>query len=368
MNASITKRPRVLMVTTRFPPYTGGIETHVREVAPRLARLGFAIDVLTTDTSGEQPRRELVDGVEVMRIAAYPRARDYYFAPGILHHLRAGRYDLVHLQGYHSLVAPLTMLAAIRARTPYVVSFHSGGHSARLRRAIRGVQRLALRSGFMSAARLIAVSQFELDLFRRSLRLRSSRFALIRNGCRMPPPSTAPDPKAPLVLSVGRLERYKGHHRLVNAWPLVLQDRPSARLGILGVGPYEEELRRQVEALGLTGRVEIASVPAGNPQAMSDALGKANLVALLSDYEAHPVAIVEALAVGRPVLVTESSGLREIVAAGLAHGIPDAADSAQVAQAILQQLRSPLAVDTTALPTWDDCASQLHDLYSAVLQ
>lgn len=361
-------RRRVLMVTARFPPDSGGIETHVREVAPRLARRGWDVEVLTTDRTGELPERELVEGVPVVRIPAYPRDRDYYFAPGISRHIQAGRYDLVHMQGYHTLLAPLTMLAAHRARTPYVVSFHSGGHSARLRRAIRGVQRLALRPGFVSAARLIAVSRFELDLFRRSLRLAPSRFALIRNGCEMPPPSTAPDLDLPLVLSVGRLERYKGHHRLVAAWPLVLEERPAARLRILGVGPYEGELRRQIAALGLAGQVEITSVPPGDPQAMSDALGSANLVALLSDYEAHPVTVVEALAVGRPVLVTESSGLRELVAAGLALGVPFGAGSEQVARAVLQQLRDPLAVDAGSLPTWDDCAGQLHDLYCSVLQ
>ena len=367
MNASSASSPRVLMVTARFPPLSGGIETHVKEVAPRLARLGLQVEVLTTDLSGEQPRRELVDGVEVVRIPAYPRGRDYYFAPGILPHIRAGRYDLVHLQGYHNLVAPLTMFAAWRARTPYVVSFHSGGHSARLRRMVRGLQRLALRPGFTTAARLVAVSEFELDLFRRSLGLRRSRFALIRNGCRMPPPATAPDPNRPLVLSVGRLERYKGHHRLVAAWPFVLERRPTAHLRILGVGPYEADLRRQVVELGLSGQVEITSIPAGNPQAMSDALGQANLVALLSDYEAHPVAVVEALAVERPVLVTESSGLREIVTAGLARGIPPDAGSEEIARAVLQQVETPLVVSTAALPTWDDCALRLHDLYRSVL-
>jgi glycosyltransferase involved in cell wall biosynthesis len=362
-----TSRLRVLMVTARFPPYSGGIETHVREVAPRLAGLGIDVEVLTTDPSGELPSRERIDGVEVVRIPAYPRDRDYYFAPAIPRHLRSGRYDLVHLQGYHTLVAPLTMYAARRARTPYVVSFHSGGHTARLRRMARGLQRMALRPGFRSAARLVAVSQFELDLFRRSLRLRPSRFVLIRNGCRMPPPSTAPDPRVPLVLSVGRLERYKGHHRLVAAWPHVMEQRPSAQLRILGVGRYEAELHRQVEALGLSASVEIGSIPPGDPQAMSDAMGGANLVALLSDYEAHPLAVVEALAVGRPVLVSESSGLREIVAAGLARGVPDAAAPDEVARAILRQLDEPLVVSAAALPTWDDCAAQLHDLYRSVL-
>ena len=356
------------MVTARFPPYSGGIETHVREVAPLLVRRGVEVVVLTTDHSGELPKREAVQGVEIVRVPAYPRDRDYHFAPAILSHVRAERYDLVHLQGYHNLVAPLTMIAARRARIPFVISFHSGGHSSRIRRSLRGVQRLALRPGFMSAARLIAVSQFELDLFSRSLRLARSRFVLIRNGCRMPLPSTTPDPRVPLVLSVGRLEHYKGHHRLIGAWPYVLERRPEARLSILGVGPFEGVLRRQVRDSGLSASIEIASIPAGNPQAMADALGRAHVVALLSDYEAHPVAITEALAVGRPVLVSRTSGLNEIVDSGLARGVSSGAGNEEIGRAILQQLDDPLRVDATALSTWDDAASQLYDLYLSVLQ
>lgn len=358
---------RLLMVSARFPPFTGGVETHVREVAPRIARLGVDVVVLTSDPSGQLPQGEVVDGVQVVRIAGYPRRRDYYFAPGILQHLRSNRYDLVHLQGYHTLVAPLTMFAARRARTPYVVSFHSGGHSARFRRMARSVQRLALNPGFRGASRLIAVSRFELDLFRRSQHVASSRYALIRNGSTMPRPSTVADEEAPLVLSVGRLERYKGHHRLISAWPYVLERRPTARLRILGVGAYEPELRRQVSALGLDGSVEISSIPADNPQAMADAYGQAHVVALLSEYEAHPVAVVEALAVGRPVLVTESTGLAEIVSDGLARGVASDASAAEIAVGLLRQVHDPLLVDRTSLPTWDDCAAQLHDLYRSVL-
>ena len=368
MTAGGAGRRRVLMVTARFPPYSGGIETHVREVAPRLARQGVDVVVLTTDLSGELPERETVEGVEVLRVPAYPRDRDYHFAPAILSHVRPASYDLVHLQGYHNLVAPLTMIAARRARIPFVVSFHSGGHSARIRRMVRGVQRVALRPGFVSAARLVAVSQFELELFSRSLRLARSRFVLIRNGSRMPLPSTTPDPDVPLVLSVGRLEHYKGHHRLIGAWPSVLERQPGARLRILGVGPYEAELRRQVHERGMGANIEIASIPAGSPQAMADALGRAHVVALLSDYEAHPVAITEALAVGRPVLVSQTSGLNELVDAGLARGLPSNAGPEEISRGILQQLEDPLPVDTRALATWDDTASQLHDLYRSVLR
>lgn len=79
------ERPlRVLMVCPRYLPQVGGTEMHVYEVTRRLSALGsFEITVLTTDRSRRLPRREVIAGISVLRVPAWPRRRDYYFAPGL---------------------------------------------------------------------------------------------------------------------------------------------------------------------------------------------------------------------------------------------------------------------------------------------
>src|SRR5262245_54425674 len=115
---------RVLMVTPRYFPYMGGVENHVYEVARRLARDGIDITILTADPSGKLPATEQAEGVSICRVRAWPAERDYYFAPDIYRMIIKGAWDLVHVQSYHTLVAPLAMFAALRARIPYVVTFH----------------------------------------------------------------------------------------------------------------------------------------------------------------------------------------------------------------------------------------------------
>lgn len=359
--------PRLLFVSARFTPDVGGVETHVAEVAPRLADLGFDVTVLTTDRTGERPARELVQGVEVVRVAAYPRSRDYYLAPGLIGEIRRHPHDLMHLQGYHTLVAPMAMAAARSRGLPYVVSFHSGGHPSRLRNRARRLQRLLLRPGLVRARRLVAVSRFELELFRRDLRLGAARFTLVRNGSSLPAPLTTRHAGGGLVVSIGRLERYKGHRRVVEAWGAVLREMPDARLRILGGGPDEGPIRELITAAGMAERITVESIPGDDRQAIADALGEANLVVLLSDYEAHPVAVMEALAVGTPVLVARTSGLTELVEDGLASGIHPSATTPEVAAAIVRELREPRVIEAR-LPTWDDCAAQLGDLYRAILE
>ena len=52
-------------------------------------------------------RTELIDGITVTSVRAWPRGRDWYFAPGIWSHMGRAKPELIHIQSYHTLVAPL---------------------------------------------------------------------------------------------------------------------------------------------------------------------------------------------------------------------------------------------------------------------
>ncbi len=361
---------RIVMVSARYLPFAGGTETHVREVATRLARKGHSVTVLTGNPDGNLAAREILDGVQVVRLETFPKGRDWCFAPGIFKAVAEGNWDLMHVQGYHTFLAPFAMIAAIRNRMPFVVTFHSGGHSSRFRTAMRRIQHKMLAPLTSRAAQLIGVSRFEADLFSENMAIARDRFAVIPNGARLPQTSNAQRTRGgegKLIVSLGRLERYKGHHRVLAAFNVLAAKFPDLRLRLLGEGPYEASLRQQVARFGLEGRVEIGSIPAAERSAMADLLSSAALVVLLSDYEAHPVAVMEALSVKAPVLTTDTSGFQELAAEGLIRTVPLDASADLTARAMLDAMNEgPVSMETT-LPDWDDCAGQLLTVYRRVL-
>jgi len=360
---------RVLIVTPRFAPDTGGVEQHVAEVGRRLVALGCRVCVLTTDREGALPEVESIDGLTLRRVRAWPRNRDFYFAPGIFRAVAAsrGKWDIVHIQSYHTFVAPLAMLGARRATIPYVVTFHGGGHSSPARGLMRRVQWRVLAPLMRRAAALIAIARFEIELYGSAFGVSPDRFELISNGVDVPSVKKLPPPDDGLIASVGRLERYKGHQRVIAALPSVLAKRPEARLWIAGTGPFEQELRRQAEALGIAGRVEIRAVPPDERERMAQEIARAALVVLMSEYETQPLAVLEAVALGRPVLVADTSGMSELAERALAVAIPLESPPGRLAEAIVEQLESPHQPPPTRLPTWDDCAGELLHLYRRVL-
>lgn len=355
------------MVTPRYFPSVGGVETHVAQVATRVAAAGHDVTVLTTDT-GRPPTFEERDGVALRRLPAWPERRDWNISPGIYSEVRRGLWDVVHVQSYHTAVAPLAMLAAARSRIPYVVTFHGGGHSSRLRHRLRGVQLATLRPLLARAAALVAVAPFEVDLYGSRLHLPRDRFVLIPNGADLPAAGATRrgTGNGALIASVGRLERYKGHQHVLLALPHVLRRRPDARLWIGGSGPYEPVLRELAAELGVADRVDFHAVPSENRQRFADELAGTDVVVLASEFETHPVAAIEAAALGRPVVVADNSGLHDLVEQGVARAVSDERDPAELAVAILDELRQPSVPKAAELPTWDDCAARLCDLYERV--
>jgi glycosyltransferase involved in cell wall biosynthesis len=357
------------MPTPLYAPHIGGVERYVEILSRRLVARGVEVTVLTTDRTRELPPREQADGVQILRVPAWPRSRDYHFAPDVYRIVNDTTWDVVHVQSYHTLVAPLAMLAARRRALPYVLTFHGGGHSSRVRRQLRKPQWKVLRPLLARADRLVAIARFEIDLYGRMLGVPEERFALIPVGTE-PPPEVPASSLAPssgrLIASVGRLERYKGHHRLIEALPQILKSEPDARVWIAGSGPYEESLRRIAQEHRVADRVDIRSVPADDRETMARELSGTALVVLLSDHETQPLAVLEALSLRRPVLVTHNTGLAEFADRGLVRSIPTDSGPSDVATAVVEQLRDPFVPGNVDLLTWDDCAALHHELYVAI--
>jgi glycosyltransferase involved in cell wall biosynthesis len=147
------------------------------------------------------------------------------------------------------------------------------------------------------------------------------RIAVIRNALDptpfdTPAPEAAdtvralfPSPPARVVGTVGRLSPEKGFDVLIDAAALVCGARDDVGFVIYGTGPTEEKLRQQVARLGLQGRVILA----GFRQDLERVLPGLDLFVSSSHTEGLPVAVLEAMAAGLPVVATSVGGTPEVV-------------------------------------------------------
>jgi glycosyltransferase involved in cell wall biosynthesis len=161
----------------------------------------------------------------------------------------------------------------------------------------------------------------------------------------VPPPNAAArrawvdEPDALVIGYVGRFAPIKGLETLVRAFGLVTKELPEARLLLVGGGSERESLHQLTVALGLQNRV----VFAGWVEELATIYEAFDIVALTSISEGTPLAIIEAMAAGRPVVATAVGGVPDVVQDGKTGILVPAGDAGAVAGAILR-----LGADATA--------------------
>jgi len=240
---------------------------------------------------------------------------------------RADRPAAVIAHTFHASV--LAALAGTAARVPRRVAVHHVLAPFE-RGARRGVLRLLAATPLVHHH--VYVSQTTLDSYGAAARRRS---VVIRNGVDDPAPAGpwAPPrrcPGAPLVVAVGRLAPQKDHATLLAA----LEQLPDVELLVLGEGELRPALEADVAARGLAGRVTLlGNVPAEHVPA---ALAAADVVVQPSVWEAYSMVVLEAMAAGRPMVVSDIPAHREALGSHARyHPVGDAAALAAAVRALL---------------------------------
>jgi glycosyltransferase involved in cell wall biosynthesis len=121
-----------------------------------------------------------------------------------------------------------------------------------------------------------------------------------------------PTRRQPVILCLARLVPVKDHATLLRAFGLALRDHPAAELWLVGDGPLEPTIRELVEQTPAAGRVRFLP---GRPD-VRPLLEQAQLLVLSSRQEAFPNVVLEAMALGLPVVATRVGGIPEMVVHG----------------------------------------------------
>ncbi len=166
-------------------------------------------------------------------------------------------------------------------------------------------------------------------------------------------------PKSQLV-TVGRLSEQKGQLVLLHALAVLARDGVPFKLTMVGDGPLRPQLERSIRELGLEQQVELAGWMS-NAQVRA-AIGEARALVLPSFAEGLPVVLMEALALGRPVVTTYVAGIPELITDQSCGWLVPAGSVDQLANAIRQCLDAPDSLIQTMGASGRQRVLEQHDI------
>lgn len=143
------------------------------------------------------------------------------------------------------------------------------------------------------------------------------------------------------IVTCGRLEKQKRFDLLIAAFDQLCDEFPEYKLEIYGVGALQEQLQAQIDSLGRQDKIQLM----GRCEDVPNTIKSASLFALSSDYEGLPNALMEAMALGLPVVSTDcgGGGARALIKHGVDGLIVPCGDVGALANAMRQSLADPEA-------------------------
>jgi glycosyltransferase involved in cell wall biosynthesis len=203
---------------------------------------------------------------------------------------------------------------------------------------------LALDQKVAHASFAVAISEFaRAQILRRARHADWARVHVVRCGVDESFLETSPDGLDPVarLVSVGRLAEQKGVPVLFDAAARLASAGIDFELTLVGDGPMRRELEASAARLGLGERVTFAGwLGAGEVRAL---VARSRALVLASFAEGLPIVIMEALALGRPVVATDVGAVAELVETGATGWLVPAGSATALADAMRAALEAPRA-------------------------
>jgi glycosyltransferase involved in cell wall biosynthesis len=351
---------RICMLIWHFYPAVGGAEQQCLRLSKDLAKRGVPVMVVTKRLPGA-PASEVLDGIEIHRVPSLSRLRArtqaafgrgaggvlskvrnllterlprYAFMAGAywrMYRLR-DRFDIVHVHEGHWAASVGARFAARNGKKSLVKEASSGAY-LRLNFSTQLWPEQTRRADvFIAISRRIAA-----DL--REAGVDGERIRVIPNGVPLPERVwSGPAAGPPGVLFVGNLSQqpYKGIDVLLRAWSLIGPWRAKASLHLLGGGDGAA-LRALCGELGIGGEVEFH----GAVKNVEEHMLRSALYVLPSRIEGMSNSLLEAMALGLPVISTRISGSEDLIEPGVNGLLAPPEDPEAMARAIVSMLEDP---------------------------
>ncbi len=313
---------KIIQVAPYFQPHLGGVESHVLEISLELQRRGHEVKVYTSQYEHQLPEVESIDGVTVHRIKPLVNIFTTPLMPRLRKELLNNPCDIVHAHIPPPFVEFFSARARNKTKIPLVLTYHCDLELPNfLNKFISGFYRRTFGHYSLIYTDKIIVTSNTYAATSRSVwhfdpvvipnAIDTKKFNPQVDGSKIIKRHGLEGKK--VVLYVGRIKFHKGIEYFVSAAKFVDKD---VKFLIVGSGDYESVINDYIHDLDLEGRViQVGKVP-DYELPMYYAACDVFVLPSLTRLEAFGIVGLEAMSTGKPVIISDIPGVREVITDG----------------------------------------------------
>lgn len=323
-----------------------GVDRVIRNLAPAIAGRGIPVDVLRVRDHG--PHLDALSSSQ-LRVIELDAAHAYTALGPLVRYLRRERPEalLTDKDRVNRIAILAHRLARSRARLVVRTGTTVSLNLAARKPVDRWINLWSMRYLYRCADAILMPSRAAAEDFARTVGVPMGRVtacpspiatpSLYASSAAEPAPGVAPPGTGPLVVGIGELSKRKDFATALRAFARLDAGR-NARLVIMGEGRERTNLEQLAVELDIADRIALPGYVA-NPYPL---LARADVFIHSARFEGSPVAVMEAVALGRPVVCTDCpSGPREILADGEFGRLVAIGDDAAMGAALAEMLDKP---------------------------
>ncbi|MEM3871419.1 MAG: glycosyltransferase family 4 protein [Nitrososphaeria archaeon] len=356
----------------------GGVHKVIREIAKNLSIKGHEVIVLQANPLN-LPEEEIYEGFKIIRVRSILGNRFYGLSLSLYfylkNHLTELNPDIIHVHGYHTLFsheAIFILKVMLNVQKPIVFSPHYGTHGSFVGEYLACVYKVIGRRCFQLSDRIICASQFEGKTVAKDFGISSQKIVIIPHGVnQIEIPNRLRNKNRDFIslLYAGYLLRKKGVQFILKALQqLKYTYQRRVILSIIGNGNYKKELIKLAKKLKIED--SIYWYPFLNTKELNEKIKGADIFLLLSESENYGIIVAEALALGIPCIVADTTALSEFTNEPGCFGVDYPPDPKEVAKLVLKIMDSNIKVGpfSKKIRVWDEVVSEYERVYVNLLK
>ena len=380
---------KILQVLAFFSPVHGGSAMVPYHLSKELAKRGHDVTIYASDY---KISREWVEelrqlGARVFCFRAFTSVAKFYLTPGLVNVAKNNikNFDIIHLHNYRSFQNIIVCHNARKYDVPYILQAHGSLPSNLSRQKLKYFYDFLWGKKLLhNTAKVIAVTKKEVEQYR-DFDLPINKIEIIPNGINLSDFEQLPEPgifrrkynlagDEKIILFLGRIDKTKGIDLLVKAFAKVLEKLSLVKLVIAGPDDgYLTSLKKLIVDLRINNKVLFTGPLYGEDKLK--AYVDADVYVLPSAYEIFGITVLEALACGTAVILTDRCGIADIIDGQ--GGFVVSYDEKQLSKSILrilsdEKMRQELGEKGKLLVckkfNWKNIAEQAENIYKCIVK